>query len=161
MRGLIGKTIENGFDFSAVPSGKGKLEKISIRMSSICDRKGAREDIHQDVFDMRPQGSTRRYPSGCLRYATAREHEKISIRISSIYIAPATMAQRRYFRYLLVFAISHERRKSPFAIAVETSFSIISFYQCLIKDFQRAIFLYPEIHSRPCSSVIFNGTPGR
>jgi len=30
MRGLIGKTIENGFDFSAVPAGKGKLEKISL-----------------------------------------------------------------------------------------------------------------------------------
>jgi len=68
MRGLIGKTIENGFDFSAVPSGKGKLEKISVRISSICDRKGAREDIRQDIFDMRPQGSTRRYPSGYLRF---------------------------------------------------------------------------------------------
>jgi len=31
---LIGKTIENGFDFSAVPSGKGKLEKLSIGTSS-------------------------------------------------------------------------------------------------------------------------------
>jgi hypothetical protein len=52
MRGLIGKTIENGFDFSAVPSGKGKLEKISVRIFSICDRKGAREDIRQDIFDL-------------------------------------------------------------------------------------------------------------
>jgi hypothetical protein len=34
MRGLIGKTIENGFDFSAVPEGKGKLEKMSMWTSS-------------------------------------------------------------------------------------------------------------------------------
>jgi len=27
-RGLIGETIENGFDLVAVPEGKGKLEKI-------------------------------------------------------------------------------------------------------------------------------------
>ena len=36
----------------AVPAGKGKLEKISIGISSICDCKGAQEDILQDIFDI-------------------------------------------------------------------------------------------------------------
>ena len=66
--------------------------------------------------------------------------EKISIRISLSYIAPATVAQRRYLRYLLVSAISHQWRTSPFAISVENRFSIIPFYRCLIKDFYRAKF---------------------
>jgi len=44
-----------------------------------------------------PQGRAnwRRFPEGNLRDATAKEHEKISIRISLSYIAPATMALRK------------------------------------------------------------------
>ena len=37
-----------------VPAGKGKLEKISIRKSLRCDCKGAREDIHQEIFELIP-----------------------------------------------------------------------------------------------------------
>ena len=40
------------------------------------------EDFRQDIFEMRLQRSTKRYPSGHLR-AAAKEHEKISIRKSS------------------------------------------------------------------------------
>ena len=53
------------------------------------------EDIRQDIFEMRLQGSTRRFPSGNLRDVTAREHEKISVRISLSYIVPATAALRK------------------------------------------------------------------
>jgi len=54
-----------------------------------------------------PQGRAdlSRCPYRHLRDATAREHEKISIRISSIYIAPATAAFRKksddYFHVFL------------------------------------------------------------
>jgi hypothetical protein len=37
-------------------------------------------------------------------------------------LTPATAAQRRYHRYLLVSAISHQWRKSPLAISVENRF---------------------------------------
>jgi hypothetical protein len=40
------------FEFSAVLAGKGKLEKMSRWTSSRCDCKGARKDIHQDIFEL-------------------------------------------------------------------------------------------------------------
>jgi len=53
----------------AVPEGKGKLEKI----------------IKSSILLPFPKGRAnwRKCPSGYLRYATAREHEKISFRKSS------------------------------------------------------------------------------
>jgi hypothetical protein len=55
MRGLIGKTIENGFDFSAVPSGKGKLEKMSIWTSSNEPRHcGTSKIVFQTIFSNLP-----------------------------------------------------------------------------------------------------------
>ena len=36
----------------AVLAGKGKLKKMSRWTSSRCDCKGARKDIHQDIFEL-------------------------------------------------------------------------------------------------------------
>jgi hypothetical protein len=54
--------------------------------------------------------------------------KKMSIRTSSIYIAPATAAQRRYLRYLLVSAISPQWQTSPLAISVENRFIMDLWY---------------------------------
>jgi hypothetical protein len=37
----------------AVPAGKGKLEKMSLRTSSICNGIGAQGDILTEIFDLR------------------------------------------------------------------------------------------------------------
>jgi hypothetical protein len=51
-----------------------------------------------DIFEMRLQGSTRRYPSGYLRVIESRRDEigEETRRVSSIYISPATAAPPSY-----------------------------------------------------------------
>jgi hypothetical protein len=49
--GQTGEDLKKIFDLSSVPAGKGKLEKISVRISSGC-HKGTREDLRQDIFEL-------------------------------------------------------------------------------------------------------------
>ena len=116
-----------------------------------------KEDVHQDIFDMRLQTSTGRYPSRYLRYATEREDEKTSVRMSSSYIAPATKAQRRYLQYLLVSAISPQRQTSPFTISVENRFSMKCLYRILKRDFSRAFleFFYESTPFFVCLFIVY------
>jgi hypothetical protein len=65
--------------------GSGEIIFLTfLGMFAVPEREGqTKEDFLQEIFEMRLQGSTRRYPSGILRDATAREHKKISFRNSS------------------------------------------------------------------------------
>ena len=80
-----------------IVAGKRGLIGETISMVSIClllrQEEQTGEDKKSSNFLPFPQGRAnwRRCPSGHLRYATEREHEKTSVRMSSSYIAPARL----------------------------------------------------------------------
>jgi hypothetical protein len=76
-----------------------------------------------DIFEMRLQESTRRYPSGYLRVTESRREEigEETRRVSSSYIAPATVA-------------------APIEIFVEIRVNMDVYHYCEIRDFYRAVF---------------------
>ena len=73
--------------------------------------------------------------------------EKMSIRTSSIYMAPATMAQRRYLRYLLVSASSPQWRPSPFSDTyrkpIQPLFLLVIFDQGFLQHLKKYVSYLP------------------
>ena len=94
----------------AVPAEKGKLEKISFRLSSRCDR-GAREDFLQEIFELTPATVAHRkrssdsflesvLPSGTTDIPLNHTYRKPVRHYPPLTMCDQGFQQNRHFSYL-------------------------------------------------------------